>query len=137
MSERNAGLIADVLFVAVTRPPMRWGVTYSALLFNAVFTLEVFLLTKNLLTLLMAVPMGLMGGLANGAFYDLAVRSCPPGLQGTFMMLVLALIALGFRGSDLLGSWIYASSPAHGFQYCIAAMIGVYTRPELFPVKSP
>jgi type IV secretion system protein VirB3 len=57
MSERNAGLVADVLFVAVTRPPMRWGVTYSALLFNAVFTMEVFLLTKNLLTLLIAVPL--------------------------------------------------------------------------------
>ena len=56
MSERNAGLIADVLFVAVTRPPMRWGVTYSALLFNSVFTMEVFLLTKNLLTLLIAAP---------------------------------------------------------------------------------
>lgn len=35
---------------------MRWGVTYSALLFNLVFTMEVFLLTKNLLTLLLAVP---------------------------------------------------------------------------------
>ncbi len=57
MSQRNAGLTADVLFVAVTRPPMRWGVTYSALLFNAVFTMEVFLLTKNLLTLLIAGPM--------------------------------------------------------------------------------
>ncbi len=56
MSERNAGLIADVLFVAVTRPPMRWGVTYSALLFNAVFTMEVFLLTKNILMLLIAAP---------------------------------------------------------------------------------
>ena len=51
MSERNAGLTADVLFVGATRPPMRWGVTYSALLFNLVFTMEVFLLTKNLLTL--------------------------------------------------------------------------------------
>jgi type IV secretion system protein VirB3 len=57
MSERNAGLVADVLFVAVTRPPMRWGVTYSALLFNAVFTMELFLLTKNLLTLLIAAPL--------------------------------------------------------------------------------
>jgi type IV secretion system protein VirB3 len=57
MSERNAGLIADVLFVAVTRPPMRWGVTYSALLFNAVFTMEVFLFTKNLLTLLIGAPL--------------------------------------------------------------------------------
>lgn len=56
MSERNAGLTADVLFVAVTRPPMRWGVTFSAILFNLVFTMEVFLLTKNLLTLLLAIP---------------------------------------------------------------------------------
>src|ERR1700692_1048161 len=56
MSERNPGLTADILFVAVTRPPMRWGVTYSALLFNLVFTMEVFLLTKNLLTLLIAAP---------------------------------------------------------------------------------
>ena len=56
MSDRNAGLTADVLFVAVTRPPMRWGVTFSAILFNLVFTMEVFLLTKNLLTLLIAIP---------------------------------------------------------------------------------
>lgn len=56
MSERNAGLTADVLFVAVTRPPMRWGVTFSALMFNLVFTMEAFLLTKNLLTLLIALP---------------------------------------------------------------------------------
>ena len=35
---------------------MRWGVTYSALLFNLVFTMEVFLLTKNLLTLLAGLP---------------------------------------------------------------------------------
>ena len=56
MSERNAGLIADPLFVGATRPPMRWGVTYSALLFNMVFTMEVFLLAKNLLTLLLCGP---------------------------------------------------------------------------------
>jgi hypothetical protein len=42
------------------------------------------------------------------------------------MMLVVALMALAFRGSDLLGSWIYASSPAHGFQYCVLAMVSVY-----------
>jgi type IV secretion system protein VirB3 len=56
VSERNLGVTADPLFVGATRPPMRWGVTYSALLFNMVFTLEVFLLTKNLLTLLLAAP---------------------------------------------------------------------------------
>jgi type IV secretion system protein VirB3 len=49
-------LTADPLFVGVTRPPMRWGVTYSALLVNMVFTLEAFLATKNLLTLLLCLP---------------------------------------------------------------------------------
>jgi type IV secretion system protein VirB3 len=53
---RNDGLTADVLFVAVTRPPMRWGVTYAALLLNLVFTMEVFLVTKNLLMLLIVFP---------------------------------------------------------------------------------
>ncbi len=56
MTDLNPGLIADPLFVGATRPPMRWGVTYSALLFNMVFTLEVFLLAKNLLTLLLCAP---------------------------------------------------------------------------------
>lgn len=56
MAHRNPGLTSDPLFVAVTRPPMRWGVTFTALLVNLVVTIEVFLLTKNLLTLLIAIP---------------------------------------------------------------------------------
>jgi type IV secretion system protein VirB3 len=52
----NPGLKVDPLFVGATRPPMRWGVSYSALLFNLMFTLEAFLLTKNLLTLLCCAP---------------------------------------------------------------------------------
>ena len=56
MSDMNAGLTSDPLFVGATRPPMRWGVTYAALLFNLVFSLEVFLLSKNLLSLLLAAP---------------------------------------------------------------------------------
>ncbi len=56
MSDLNAGLTEDPLFVGATRPPMRWGVTYSALLFNIVFTMEAFLLTKNLLMLLLCAP---------------------------------------------------------------------------------
>lgn len=56
MSQTTTGLVRDPLFVGATRPPMRWGVTYSALLFNLVFTLETFLVTKNLLTLLVGAP---------------------------------------------------------------------------------
>jgi type IV secretion system protein VirB3 len=56
MAERNTGLTGDPLFVGATRPPMRWGVTYSALLVNMVFVMEAFLLTKNLLILLLSAP---------------------------------------------------------------------------------
>lgn len=56
MDTGTRGLVRDPLFVGATRPPMRWGVTYSALLFNLVFTLEAFLVTRNLLALLVAFP---------------------------------------------------------------------------------
>jgi type IV secretion system protein VirB3 len=49
-------LTVDPLFVGATRPPMRWGVTYTALLVNLVITMEVFLLSRNLLTLGIALP---------------------------------------------------------------------------------
>jgi type IV secretion system protein VirB3 len=57
MEERYVGVSADPLFVGATRPPMRWGVTYSALLVNLVVTMELFLLSKNLLILLLSMPM--------------------------------------------------------------------------------
>jgi type IV secretion system protein VirB3 len=56
VDDRNTGVTADPLFVAATRPPMRLGVSYVAILFNAAFTMESFLLTKNLLVLLLAIP---------------------------------------------------------------------------------
>jgi type IV secretion system protein VirB3 len=49
-------LLKDPLFLGATRPPMRWGVTYTALLANLVLTLEAFLVTKNLLVLAAALP---------------------------------------------------------------------------------
>lgn len=69
-------LCSDPLFVGATRPPMRWGVTYSALLFNLVFTLEVFLLTKNLLALLCCVPLHAIFALLcarDARFFDLVL----------------------------------------------------------------
>ena len=74
----------------------------------------------------LAVPIGMMGGVAAAAIYDLAMRSCPPGLQGALMMMIEAGNQLSYRGGDLLGSKIYASSPAHGFAYCVMATTAVY-----------
>ena len=90
MTERNAGLMADVLFVGVTRPPMRWGVTFSALLFNMVFTMEVFLLTRNLLSLLIAALIHGMCALLcvhDARFFDLLLlwgRTRLPAYLGNF-----------------------------------------------------
>jgi type IV secretion system protein VirB3 len=74
MDRGTRGLVNDPLFVGATRPPMRWGVTYSALLFNLVFTLEAFLVTRNLLTLLAALPIHGAGVLLCGRdarYFDL------------------------------------------------------------------
>jgi type IV secretion system protein VirB3 len=92
MSTRNPGLTADLLFVGATRPPMRWGVTYSALLFNMVFTLEAFLLTRNLLTLLMCAPIhGVCALLCarDARYFDLMLlwgRTRLPALLGTLRL---------------------------------------------------
>ena len=55
MAEPTEGLAADLLFVAATRPPTRWGVPYLALLINMVVTMEVFLMVKNPLIWLFAI----------------------------------------------------------------------------------
>lgn len=74
MKRRNTGLVRDPLFVGATRPAMRWGVTYSALLFNLVFTLELFLVSRNLLSLLVCIPVHGVSALLCGRdarFFDL------------------------------------------------------------------
>jgi Na+/melibiose symporter-like transporter len=78
------------------------------------------------LALWLAVPIGLMGGVATAAYYDLAMRSCPPGMQGTLMMAVEGGYLLAYRGGDVLGSAIYDSSEKYGFLYCVIATTAVY-----------
>jgi len=73
-----------------------------------------------------AVPIGMLGGIAAGAIYDLAMRSCPPGMQGTLMMMIESAEQLSYRGGDLLGSTLYNASPSNGFLYCMLATTGVY-----------
>jgi len=76
--------------------------------------------------LILVVPIGLLGGMATAAYIDLAMRSCPSGLQGTLMMMVAGVLSLSARGGDVLGSAIYNSSPARGFLYCVIAITVVY-----------
>jgi Na+/melibiose symporter-like transporter len=79
-----------------------------------------FVHTTNL-ALACAAFIGLTSGVAVAAYSDLAIRSCPDGLQGTLMMLIAGVSALFLRGGDLFGSTIYTNNPAHGFLYCAIA----------------
>jgi predicted MFS family arabinose efflux permease len=76
--------------------------------------------------LIAAVPIGLMGGLIACAIYDLAMRSCPAGMQGTLMMLVDGAFLIAMRAGDLLGSKIYTSFPERGFLYCVIVTTAMY-----------
>jgi type IV secretion system protein VirB3 len=88
MSRQHDRLKREPLFVGVTRPPMRWGVTYSALLFNVVFTMEAFLLARNLLALTICLPVHGVSALLcarDARFFDLLAlwaRTRVPALLG-------------------------------------------------------
>jgi len=132
MTSRNEGVSADPLFVGATRPPMRWGVTYSALLFNMVFTLEVFLLTKNLLTLLLALPIHgvcMLLCARDARFFDLVLlwgRTRLPALLTTLrywtassygpLLIDLPNVRGRRRGSASLGTLTCAHAEAQRFR---------------------
>jgi MFS family permease len=74
--------------------------------------------------LLAAIPMGLLGGIGQAAFTDLAMRSCPKGLEGTMMMLFLAGYWISTRFGDLWGADLYEHHG--GFNVALWATIAVY-----------
>jgi type IV secretion system protein VirB3 len=82
------GITEDPLFAGVTRPAMAMGVTYSALLINGLTTVELFLLTKNLLWMLVCIPIHGIFWLVcknDARFFDLLFlwgRTRGPGLLG-------------------------------------------------------
>jgi MFS family permease len=71
-----------------------------------------------------AAFVGLTGGVATAAYYDLMIRSCPRGLQGTMLMASVALQSIDARFGDVLGAWLYQSTG--GFASCAWAITGVY-----------
>jgi hypothetical protein len=74
--------------------------------------------------LIAAVPIGLMGGVATGAYLDLIIRSSPKGLQGTTLMLSWSLYFVVSRFGDVLGTRLY--DHYGGFTVCVIAITIVY-----------
>jgi hypothetical protein len=71
-----------------------------------------------------AAPIGLMGGVATAAYMDLLIRSCPPGLQGTTLMMSGGLYWVASRFCDVLGTKLY--DHYGGFAACVIAITVVY-----------
>jgi MFS family permease len=60
-------------------------------------------------TIVVAILYGLFGGFATAAYFDLIMRSCPKGLEGTAMMLAnTSMFSNAGNSGNLLGSWIYS-----------------------------
>lgn len=74
--------------------------------------------------LIAAIPIGLLGGISTGAYFDLIMRACPPGLQGTVMMFSTGLYFVSSRFGDVLGTRIY--DRFGGFGICVAMITTVY-----------
>jgi hypothetical protein len=71
-----------------------------------------------------ALPLGILGGIGQVAFMDLAMRACPKGLEGTMMMLLWSCYWISYRLGDLWGGDLYDHHG--GFSVAIWATIGVY-----------
>jgi MFS family permease len=77
-----------------------------------------------------SIIMGLLGGLASGAYVDLAIRSCPERLQGTMMMLVVTVYWIAVRFGDLWGTDLYEHEG--GFATAVWASTAIYAL--IFPL---
>ena len=64
--------------------------------------------------------MGALGGLAGAAFFDLIIRSCPKGLQGSMLMAATGALAVDSQLGNLLGTNLY--DHFHTFTVCVIAM---------------
>jgi MFS family permease len=87
--------------------------------------------------LLAAAAIGLLGGVVNAAMIDLLIRSAPPGLQGTTLMMSVSLYWIAVRFGDVLGTRLY--DHFGGFGVCVIAITVAYALmiPVLMLVPKP
>jgi hypothetical protein len=74
--------------------------------------------------LIVAIPIGLLGGGATAAYLSLIIRSSPKALQGTTLMMATGLNAISARFGDVLGTHLYQHFGQ--FSACVYLMTGVY-----------
>jgi hypothetical protein len=87
------------------------------------------------MALLVAIPIGLMGGLASAAYVALLMRVAPRGLQGTMMMSASSAYFAATRFGDVFASALY--DWFGGFTICVILCTAVYASIFFLLPRSP
>jgi Na+/melibiose symporter-like transporter len=102
----------------------QWNAIFAASFIPTFMVFGVLCRRFPLQTLLVWGTVVLMGGVATAAYMDLIIRSCPPGLQGTTLMMSGGLYWIASRFGDVLGTKLY--DHYGGFAACVIAITVVY-----------
>ena len=113
-------VLYGLLCVNVSLRRLLWWATIAALpqFIPLLFVDSIWLVS------VLAIPAGLMGGLATAAYVDLTMRSAPPGLQGTMLMAASSVYFVATRFGDVLGSYVYDHTG--GFGACVVLTTACY-----------
>ena len=135
--DASYGVFLSIFFAALLPGFYLYGRICRHILFERMLWISISIAIPQMLFLglirseaqayLLAIPMGLIAGLAYSALYDLAMRSCPTGLQGSFMMLVAGALAFSDKLGDLVGSAIFHWSPENGMFICGVLTTAIYS----------
>jgi hypothetical protein len=74
--------------------------------------------------LIAAAALGVIGGLGQAAYTDLAIRACPKGLEGSMIMMFIAMYYVSLRFGDVLGAYLFDKQG--GYHTAVYASMGVY-----------
>jgi MFS family permease len=105
-----------------TRFPLR-SILWASTIFAVPQILPLLMVHSATSAVIAAVPMGLMGGFATAAYFDLLIRACPSGLQGTAMLLGAAIWALSDALGNIAGAYL---QKVGGFSLCAWTTFAVY-----------
>jgi Na+/melibiose symporter-like transporter len=87
------------------------------------------------MVIFVAIPIGLMGGLATAAYVALVMRAAPPGLQGTMMMSASTAYFVATRFGDVLASALY--DRFGDFTICVVLCTAIYASIFFLLPRSP
>jgi len=102
-------IVGSVLYTPISRAfPLRL-IVLNAVILSAVGTLAYLLYRGPIAAFIIEASFGILAMVTRLALFDLAARSCPIGVEGTFFAGLMTVYAFGQQGSDVIGGYIYGT----------------------------